>query len=200
MDLKCTNTTPSASVKVEPTDSRNERGKLNVIFELFLNEEEDEKNIFNDTYCISSTVPTDLPTSSSSPPNYHALSSVNGTTKKERGRENTSPDKRPRVLSMGVFEAANSFKVMNPDIPSSKIYSTAISTRKLQEIREKQRKKMMESSSNNPSHNSTSSQCEIYFNTEVKCDSIDNNVSEYFNTWILTAGHKTIITMLEKKK
>ncbi|KAG5581645.1 hypothetical protein H5410_052272 [Solanum commersonii] len=39
----------------------------------------------------------------------------------------------------------------------------------------------------------------IYFNTEVKCDSIDNNVFEYFNIWILTAGHKTIITMLEKK-
>ncbi|XP_047270329.1 uncharacterized protein LOC124899481 [Capsicum annuum] len=38
----------------------------------------------------------------------------------------------------------------------------------------------------------------LYFNTEVKCDSVDNNMSEYFNGWILAARHKTIITMLEE--
>ncbi|KAG5612230.1 hypothetical protein H5410_023511 [Solanum commersonii] len=40
--------------------------------------------------------------------------------------------------------------------------------------------------------------CKVYFNTEVKCDSIDNNMSECFNAWILVARHKTIITMLEE--
>ncbi|KAH0722385.1 hypothetical protein KY285_004969 [Solanum tuberosum] len=39
--------------------------------------------------------------------------------------------------------------------------------------------------------------CKVYFNTEVKCDSVDNN-SECFNAWILAARHKTIITMLEE--
>ncbi|WMV11418.1 hypothetical protein MTR67_004803 [Solanum verrucosum] len=48
-----------------------------------------------------------------------------GTTKRGRGRGrgNTSPEKRPRVMGMGVFQAANGFKVMNPGMPSSKIYS-----------------------------------------------------------------------------
>jgi len=40
--------------------------------------------------------------------------------------------------------------------------------------------------------------CKVYFNTEVKCDSVDNNMSECFNAWILAARHKTIITMLEE--
>ncbi|KAM3378601.1 hypothetical protein P3S68_011014 [Capsicum galapagoense] len=38
----------------------------------------------------------------------------------------------------------------------------------------------------------------LYFNTEVKCNFVDNNMSEYFNAWILSARHKTIITMLEE--
>uniref|UniRef100_M1DSI7 Transposon MuDR mudrA n=1 Tax=Solanum tuberosum TaxID=4113 RepID=M1DSI7_SOLTU len=48
------------------------------------------------------------------------------TTKRGRGRGrgNTSPEKRPRVMGMGVFQAANGFKVMNPGMPSTKIYST----------------------------------------------------------------------------
>ncbi|KAG5620673.1 hypothetical protein H5410_005891 [Solanum commersonii] len=40
--------------------------------------------------------------------------------------------------------------------------------------------------------------CKVYFNTEVKCDSVDNNMSECFNAWILAARHKTIITILEE--
>ncbi|XP_059287011.1 uncharacterized protein LOC132040395 [Lycium ferocissimum] len=40
--------------------------------------------------------------------------------------------------------------------------------------------------------------CKVYFNTEVKVDSVDNNMSECFNSWILAARHKTIITMLEE--
>ncbi|KAG5596505.1 hypothetical protein H5410_037737 [Solanum commersonii] len=39
--------------------------------------------------------------------------------------------------------------------------------------------------------------CKVYINTEVKCESVDNNMSECFNAWILAARHKTIITMLE---
>ncbi|XP_060211787.1 uncharacterized protein LOC132639352 [Lycium barbarum] len=40
--------------------------------------------------------------------------------------------------------------------------------------------------------------CKVYFNTNVKVDSIDNNMAECFNAWILAARHKTIITMLEE--
>ncbi|WMV34765.1 hypothetical protein MTR67_028150, partial [Solanum verrucosum] len=49
-----------------------------------------------------------------------------GTTKRGRGRGrgNTSLEKRPRVMGMSVFQDANGFKVMNPDMTSSKIYFT----------------------------------------------------------------------------
>ncbi|KAH0642490.1 hypothetical protein KY290_034075 [Solanum tuberosum] len=137
------------------------------------------------------SLPTDFPASSSAPPTYHASSSIAGTTKRGRGRGrgNTYPKKRPRVMGMGVFEAANGFKVMNPSMPSSKIYSTGqakvtrssyvtseigytpsnttklkwngkatISTSKLHELKEKQRKKTMGSSS---SQNDTSSPSKI---------------------------------------
>nr|XP_009799146.1 PREDICTED: uncharacterized protein LOC104245255 [Nicotiana sylvestris] len=40
--------------------------------------------------------------------------------------------------------------------------------------------------------------CKVYFNVEVKCDVVDNNMAEIFNAWILAARHKTIITMLEE--
>lgn len=40
--------------------------------------------------------------------------------------------------------------------------------------------------------------CKLYFNTEVKCHSVDNNMSEYFNAWILAARHKSIISMLKE--
>ncbi|PHU12164.1 hypothetical protein BC332_19094 [Capsicum chinense] len=49
-----------------------------------------------------------------------------GTTK--RGRDNdrkkTSPLKRSKVMKMGVFQAENGFKVLNPGMPSSKICFT----------------------------------------------------------------------------
>ncbi|KAG5577092.1 hypothetical protein H5410_057226 [Solanum commersonii] len=97
---------------------------------------------------------------------------IAGTTKKGRGRGrgNISPEKRPRVMGMGVFQATNGFK---HDMPSSKIYSTgqtkvtrasdvigdigkaAILTSKLHELREKKRKKTIGSSSNNPSQTSS---------------------------------------------
>ncbi|KAH0655448.1 hypothetical protein KY285_030330 [Solanum tuberosum] len=38
----------------------------------------------------------------------------------------------------------------------------------------------------------------LYFNFTSKCDVIDNNMAECFNSWILAARHKTIITMLEE--
>ncbi|PHU28779.1 hypothetical protein BC332_00872 [Capsicum chinense] len=90
--------------------------------------------------------------------------------------------KRSKVMGMGVFQAENGFKVLNPGMPNSKICSTgqarvtrstditgnigytptstsklkwngkaAISTKKLQEIKEKKRKKNVGNSSNNPS-------------------------------------------------
>ncbi|XP_060190514.1 uncharacterized protein LOC132619706 [Lycium barbarum] len=40
--------------------------------------------------------------------------------------------------------------------------------------------------------------CKVYFNTNVKVDSVHNNMAECFNAWILAARHKTIITMLEE--
>ncbi|KAG5588489.1 hypothetical protein H5410_048923 [Solanum commersonii] len=39
----------------------------------------------------------------------------------------------------------------------------------------------------------------VYFNSQVKCDYVDNNTSKQcFNSWILAARHKTIITMLDE--
>ncbi|XP_060211659.1 uncharacterized protein LOC132639207 [Lycium barbarum] len=40
--------------------------------------------------------------------------------------------------------------------------------------------------------------CKGYFKNHNKCDSVDNNMAESFNNWILAARYKTIITMLEK--
>ncbi|XP_049406075.1 uncharacterized protein LOC125869662 [Solanum stenotomum] len=40
--------------------------------------------------------------------------------------------------------------------------------------------------------------CKMYFRTDVKCDSIDNNMAKNINAWILAPRHKTIITMLEE--
>ncbi|XP_075100753.1 uncharacterized protein LOC142176618 [Nicotiana tabacum] len=40
--------------------------------------------------------------------------------------------------------------------------------------------------------------CRAYFNCDRKCDVIDNNMCETFNSWILAERHKTIITMLEE--
>ncbi|KAF3655020.1 putative TMV resistance protein N-like isoform X1 [Capsicum annuum] len=36
-----------------------------------------------------------------------------------------------------------------------------------------------------------------YFKKHCKCDIVENNMCETFNSWILTARHKSIITMLE---
>nr|XP_009765444.1 PREDICTED: uncharacterized protein LOC104216991 [Nicotiana sylvestris] len=38
----------------------------------------------------------------------------------------------------------------------------------------------------------------VYFNTFCKSDSVDNNMAEYFNAWILAARQKTIVTILEE--
>ncbi|KAM3380008.1 hypothetical protein P3S68_005581 [Capsicum galapagoense] len=93
---------------------------------------------------------------------------------------------------MSVFQAENGFKVLNPGMPSSKIYSTgqakvarsadvtgdigyapssttklkwndksAISTRKLQQLKENRRKKTVGSSSHHSSQHSTSSQSKM---------------------------------------
>lgn len=40
--------------------------------------------------------------------------------------------------------------------------------------------------------------CKKYFKEHSKCDSVDNNMAESFNSWILSARYKTIITMLEE--
>ncbi|WMV41463.1 hypothetical protein MTR67_034848 [Solanum verrucosum] len=39
--------------------------------------------------------------------------------------------------------------------------------------------------------------CKMYFRTDIKCDSIDNNMSESFNAWIVGPRHKITINMLE---
>ncbi|KAF3625773.1 hypothetical protein FXO38_29596 [Capsicum annuum] len=114
---------------------------------------------------------------------------------KEEGgndKEKTALLKRSKVMGMGMFQAENGFKVLNPGIPSSKIFSTgqarvtrladitdnigytptstsklkwngntAISTKKLQEIKEKKRKKNVGSSSNNPSKKNTYSKSKM---------------------------------------
>lgn len=40
--------------------------------------------------------------------------------------------------------------------------------------------------------------CKAYFKEHIKCDIVENNMCETFNSWILVARHKSIITMLEK--
>ncbi|KAG5588019.1 hypothetical protein H5410_048453 [Solanum commersonii] len=37
-----------------------------------------------------------------------------------------------------------------------------------------------------------------YFKKHSKCNIVENNMCETFNSWILAARHKAIITMLEK--
>ncbi|CAN1850708.1 hypothetical protein LINPERHAP1_LOCUS40002 [Linum perenne] len=39
--------------------------------------------------------------------------------------------------------------------------------------------------------------CRAWFSTDVKCDSVDNNLSESFNSLILEPRHKPIFSMLE---
>lgn len=39
--------------------------------------------------------------------------------------------------------------------------------------------------------------CRAFFQTHSKCDIVENNTCETFNSWILAARHKSIITMLE---
>lgn len=41
---------------------------------------------------------------------------------------------------------------------------------------------------------------QVVFDLDVKCDVIDNNTSESFNSLILLERHKTIINMLEDTK
>ena len=40
--------------------------------------------------------------------------------------------------------------------------------------------------------------CKAFIKTFSKCDSIDNNMAESFNSWILGPRNKTIVTMLEE--
>ncbi|KAH0746422.1 hypothetical protein KY285_008079 [Solanum tuberosum] len=155
---------PTTSVRAEPTGSGRGRGKPKKTPSAPLEVAPSAPPL--------PTTPIDFPASSSDPSTYHASSSVASTTKRGRGRgrENISPEKRSRVMGMGVFQATNGFK---HDMPSSKIYSTGqakvtrasdvigdigkatISTSKLHELREKKRKKTMGSSSNNPSQTSS---------------------------------------------
>ena len=39
--------------------------------------------------------------------------------------------------------------------------------------------------------------CKAYFKEHSKCDIVENNMCETFNSWILAARHKAIITILE---
>lgn len=40
--------------------------------------------------------------------------------------------------------------------------------------------------------------CKAFFSTSSKCDIVENNMSETFNSWIVGPRHKSIITMLEE--
>lgn len=41
-------------------------------------------------------------------------------------------------------------------------------------------------------------QCKKYIKEHSKYDSVDNNIAESFNSWILSVRYKTLITMLGK--
>ncbi|KAH0649460.1 hypothetical protein KY285_034708 [Solanum tuberosum] len=123
---------PTASVRAEPTGSGRGKGKPKKTpsapseGEPPLKKGKGRPQKTSSVAPSASPLPTDFPASTSALPTYHASSSIAGTIKKGRGkgRESTSPEKRPRVMGMSVFQAANGFKVMNPGMPSSKIYST----------------------------------------------------------------------------
>lgn len=40
--------------------------------------------------------------------------------------------------------------------------------------------------------------CRAYFKEHAKCDIVENNMCETFNSWILAPRHKSISTMLEE--
>ncbi|KAF3667565.1 putative F-box protein-like [Capsicum annuum] len=72
------------------------------------------------------SAPTIFPAFCSAPSDYCVSSLMSGTTKRGRGndREKAAPLKRSKVMGMSVFQAENGFKVLNPVMPSNKIYST----------------------------------------------------------------------------
>ncbi|XP_070052476.1 uncharacterized protein [Nicotiana tomentosiformis] len=100
---------------------------------------------------------------------YAAPSSSTATRGRGRGIGSSTPYKRPRLMGMSVFQAKNGFTAINPGLPSSRIVSTrssikitrsavvtggigfkptsglkwkgkqAITTKRLQEIRDKSR-------------------------------------------------------------
>ena len=47
-------------------------------------------------------------------------------------------------------------------------------------------------------HYEKTTQCKTYFKEHSKCDIVENNMCETFNSWILAARHKAIITMFEE--
>lgn len=42
--------------------------------------------------------------------------------------------------------------------------------------------------------------CRAYFKEHAKCDIVENNMCDTFNSWIFTARHKSVITILEEIK
>ncbi|PHU29906.1 hypothetical protein BC332_01999 [Capsicum chinense] len=115
-------------------------------------------------------VPTIFPASSSAPPDFCTLSSIAGTKKRGMGsgRGNTAPFKRQRVVEMGmpsskIYSTGQAKMARSTDVTGDIGYTpsstskikwnekSAISTRKLQELKENRRKKKVESSSNHPS-------------------------------------------------
>ncbi|KAH0673134.1 hypothetical protein KY284_024221 [Solanum tuberosum] len=115
---------PTASGRAEPTGSGRGRGKPNKTPSTSSEGEpplKKRRGRPKKTLSVAPsapplpTAPTDFPASSSAPPTYHVSSSIAGTTKRGtgRGRGNTSLEKRPRVMGMGVFQVGNGFKVMN---------------------------------------------------------------------------------------
>ena len=39
--------------------------------------------------------------------------------------------------------------------------------------------------------------CRVYFSSRCKCHMVDSNIAECFNSWILSARHKPIVSMLK---
>ncbi|XP_059280951.1 uncharacterized protein LOC132034574 [Lycium ferocissimum] len=54
-----------------------------------------------------------------------AATSAQPTAKRGRGSGTSATYKRPRVMGMGVFQAENGFKAVNPGMSSSRIVSTS---------------------------------------------------------------------------
>ncbi|OIT34486.1 hypothetical protein A4A49_20176 [Nicotiana attenuata] len=78
---------------------------------------------------FSCSAPNAVDTVSAAPISFAAPSSSTATRGRGRAIGSSTPYKRPRLMGMGVFQAENGFTTINLGLPSSRIVSTRSSTK-----------------------------------------------------------------------